>query len=560
MAEPLTEIQEPGFFSEIQEAPSLFLLPGSVNVVGLMGEGKATKTKSDDITRATGATPLGDTDALSSPIAKVNSISSASVFRFPVGSWAVAFETDDLSGDDASLLEFKYTLEGGTEQTFVFGASDDTPAEIAAALNGISGLNAEVFDTNFVRVYADSNKSIFIGAGSANTPLGLTDNTYADRIYWFPAAVALPGNAAAPDDGDAYSVNYETPKVAADFKPKIFTGLRQVVAEYGDPSAANTLPLGAQAAFGNGASFVTCRQFDPTEMAGSTTQQKSEIQAALSDMELQDINVLVPMVPLNKAGVDMTADYITHVSKMSSKLERKERTAIVGLDEKAARLDTLGGAGTWQGFLAGFDAPAASGLEAKRIIVVNPGKVETSFRGAAITTDGTYLAACLAGREVSSEFDEAEPMTRKTFATVDRLIEPELPRPEKNALTGFGVTVIERSNALTLVRRAVTADSSSIASQEPSIVRAFDKVASEVRTALEDRYVGSKITSGITTSIEAATETFLQRLVDTEIIGAFRNIKAEQNTTEPRQVDISFEAIPVFPFIWGFVDISINIT
>ena len=51
MAKPLTTINEPGFFSEIKENPSLFLTPGSVQTVAIIGEGKSTKSTIEDAAR-----------------------------------------------------------------------------------------------------------------------------------------------------------------------------------------------------------------------------------------------------------------------------------------------------------------------------------------------------------------------------------------------------------------------------------------------------------------------------------------------------------------------------
>jgi hypothetical protein len=119
---------------------------------------------------------------------------------------------------------------------------------------------------------------------------------------------------------------------------------------------------------------------------------------------------------------------------------------------------------------------------------------------------------------------------------------------------------MEMKSGVAMVRRAVTADSSSIAAQEPSIVRAFDQIARELREFLENRFVGSKIVPSVTSTVlEAATQTYLNGKVSEEIISAFRSIKATQNKTEPRQFDISFEAVPIFPFLWGMIDLSISI-
>jgi len=63
------------------------------------------------------------------------------------------------------------------------------------------------------------------------------------------------------------------------------------------------------------------------------------------------------------------------------------------------------------------------------------------------------------------------------------------------------------------------------------------------------RFVGQKILNTTSTALDAATSVFLERLVAEEIITSYRNVKAEQEPTEPRQFNISLEATPVFPFI-----------
>ena len=564
MAAPLTNIQEPGFFSQVQESPSLFLNPGSTQVVGLLGEGKATRSVLETLTRS-----AHTADALSNAPASISLISSNAVYRYPQSNYALAtMGSSDLSAITLSGLFTKtviITVAGEAAETCTFGAADPVSiADIAVKINAaMSNVTAEISDAAGVKhlvIYVSGagldGKSLSVGAGTANTILGLTAGAAKD-VRWDTAVL---DSEFAPQAGEAYQVSYETAKVAADFAPKQFFSLRQVIAEYGDVTAANTLSLGAAGAFGNGATLVTCRQLDPVQVALGNSEKKGEILAALTDLEDYDVSILIPMVPLNDACGEAGTDYLNHVSKMSSKLERKERIAILGLNEKSSRMSILGVTNSWQALMLSLSLPQSSGLASKRIIVVNPGRCMTNSKGVAIEADGTYAAACLAGRMVSSEFDEAEPMTRKTLATVDELIIPDLSRPEKNQLTALGVTVVEAKSSTILVRRAVTADATSIASQEPSIVRSFDRVAMELREALENRFVGSKILNTTHTALEAATSVFLERLVAAEIITSYRNVKATQNPLEPRQFDITFEGQPIYPFIWGFLDISITLS
>jgi len=562
MAEPLTNSQEPGFVSQIQESPSLALTPGSVQVVGLIGEGKATKTVTEALTRS-----AATFDALSYDTKVVSLMSSNAIFRYPASSYAIAVASGDLAAIGAGLdgLVLNIKLEGGVTNTVTWG----TPATIAIiaseADSGMADFSTEgitVGGAEYLVIYptalADQGKAIYIEPSTAATALSLTADSWAKWVRWDPV---VTDSNFAPQATEEYQVEYERPKVAADFAPKTFFSLRQVAAEYGDPAASGHLTLQAQGAFGNGASIVVCRQLDHSKV-GVLADKKTETAAALVDLERLDVSIVVPGAPINEDGVNgassVDGEYLEHVSKMSSKLERKERTCILGVDETSAQLSIPGSTGGWQDLMSTF-APAV-GVEAKRVMVISPGQSLTTYKGVQIACDSSYVAACLAGRMVNSDFDEAEPMTRKTLATIDELVPVERTRAEQNILTSLGVIVVEAKGGSIRVRRAVTADGTSIPKQEPSIVRAFDRIAMDLREALETRFVGTKILNTTHTAIEAATGVFLDRFVAGELIGTFRNVKAEQNPLEPRQFDISFEAIPVFPFLWGFIDLSINIS
>ena len=559
---PLTSVQEPGFFSEIQVSPSLFLTPGGEQVVGLVGTGKPTKTVA-----SLGIRSSVSSDLLTSPVVSINLVSSDAVYTYPPSSYASAQRgTVDLSTiilGDLTGKVITATVDGKSADTWAFTVLASV-ADIAVQINAhFVNIKAEIDSAHKLVLYTNpsvaSGLSFLVGSGNANLILGLTDGARAQSIRWDPAAESL-GAQYAPQPGTDYTVNFETPKVAADFAPQSFFGLPQVVAQYGDASQGYSLSVGAAAAFATGASIVTCRQLSPAELTPGPALY-GEMSNALSDMEVQSISILVPMVPLND-GSGCSPLYINHVSKMSSKLERMERMCILGMDETAGRLETLGTAPSWESYLAAFNSVTEnSGLQSERVMVVNPGQATFSYKNADYTVDGTYLAASLAGLMVSPNYDVATPMTRKVMSNVLDLILPELARAEKNTLTSMGATVIEAANGNVQVRRAITCDSSSIPAQEPSIVRAFDLVAQDLRMGLENRFIGSKILPNSTArAVEAATSSFLEEEVAAEIIGAYRNVKAQQNPVEPRQFDVSFEAVPLYPFIWGFIDLSITLS
>jgi hypothetical protein len=556
MAEPLTSFQEPGFFSQIKESPSLALLPGSVRVVGLIGTGKATRSVlQESLSREDAGT--NHAELLANPAASIARVYSLSVFQYPISSYSTSITGSIAEGAGYAITgeTLKVSVNGGATQTITFtGVNPLSLADVVTQVNaGLTGAKAYATAGNFLclisgdGVTGDGGAKIKVLDGTANADLGFASNAVSNQINW-KASMASTDSNVRPLDGEDYLIDYETPKTAADLKPASFFNLSQVSAKYGDPSNDNKVSLGAQGAFKGGASVVTIRQLDP-----EYSNLSAEMDAALKDLEAERINYLVPMV----SDSSLWAKYLTHVSKMSSKLERKERRVLVSIDETSGRL-ALTGVTSWDTLMDTF--VATSGLEPKRVQVLNPGYAKVTVKNAQIITDGCYNAAVLAGTMASPAVDTATPMTRKALASVDNLLAPDLLRSEKNFLTSIGVTVLEMKGALATVRRSITADSTSIAKQEPSIVDSLDQVASEVREALENRFTGTKTGKNTKAEVEAAAHTFLDRYVADEIIGDFRNITATQNSVEPRQFDITAEILPIFPFLWGTLDLTIVIS
>lgn len=558
MAIPLTRFQEPGFFSQVQAVSSLFLLPGAVQVVALVGTGKADKpVLQEEITRAADA---DRTDTLANSISSIARVWSNAVFQYPISSYSTSMTGTVAEGlgynvDTQTLV---VSANDGANQTVTFaGVNPISLASVITQINAqLSNVDAIASTDNKVKLISsltgDGGKKIKVVSGTALTALGFTAGQLANELDWH-ASIASTNPNIRPQVGEEYLVDYNTAKVAADFKPQFFFGQAAVLEQYGDANTSNTLSLGANGAFGNGASVIVCRQLDPVAVAGGAVTTATELDAALLDLELIDCDIIVTML----TATNLWGKYLTHVSKMSSKMERKERMALIGLDETSARLPILGG-GSYSTLMSGLTPN--SGLEPRRLMVMNPGMCKATLKGVQYTLDGTYLAACLAGAMVSTRYDTATPMTFKNLATIDEVLSPELSRAEKNLLASIGVTVIEPNGGQIRVRRALTADISSVAAQEPSIVRSFDQVARQLRQALENRFVGSKITLGTPGEVASAVNTFLLNFVSQEIIAAFRNVQVKSNSVEPRQIDISFEALPIYPFLWGSLDITITLS
>lgn len=309
------------------------------------------------------------------------------------------------------------------------------------------------------------------------------------------------------------------------------------------------LAFGLKVAIENGSSnfIIVPIKLSPT----MTEDQKANLlRNALEQLEKYYPTAIVPLVPLNEVS-SLGSMILNHVTKMSSMEYRGERIAVLGLSDITNSISLE----QWNNFASQFRIP---GFEDKRIILVYPAHCRVvDLDGNSRLCDGTILAAAFAGKLLSLP-DEAETMTNKTIEGVS-IDTPEINRLEKNYLTNSGITVIEYSNNILKVRRALTVSQKTIAEQEISIVMTFDTIANTLRTSLENLYVGTKIIPGVTiNNIATSARTILENFVVRGMISKY-DVKVEQDRLEPRRVNIEVKASPVYTLIWGVINITITL-
>lgn len=545
MAEILSSIQEPGFFSKTTVSPELFLNPTKDQVVALIGTGKDYKSTFEIVTRGALNADILAAGYVIKSITKINRVED------PIGLLPSSYRASVIgsAGIFSSLNGkiLKFSIDGIVSQYTILASDPVTISDFITEINGANlGITAFQYGTtNRVGFYATNSGELKILDGDINSSIFIPNNSFANAIYW----ISTP-----PAASTALEVQFYIPKVDSDYLPKFFYNFNDVVAEYGQDIANYSLVSGAYGAFAGGAYVIICVQVDPVLWATGSAGKKTCIDNALKSLEKYHISIIVPMDPVND-DTSKISYYLEHVSRMSSMLERKERMAILSVDERSSKIPVA----SWQTLMSAFNVSASSGLEPKRIMVIHPGSSYVIYNGVTYTFDGTYNAAVLAGIMVSKNYDEATSMTRKMLPTVSSLLLEEYSRAEKNSLTSYGVTVIEMKDGLAIVRRSLTADGSSVASQEPSIVRSFDRVVKELRDGLEKEYVGSKINRTTIALISRSVSKYLDNLVTNEIISGYRNISVTQNKLEPRQIDISVESSPVYVLLWGLIKMNITL-
>jgi hypothetical protein len=303
--------------------------------------------------------------------------------------------------------------------------------------------------------------------------------------------------------------------------PELFTELEPLTNKFGAPSPENTLSLGAQLAFQNGAKRVLVVQaLDPVLDPGWTEAYEALVK--------EEAYFVVPLPPTDYSLIAERG--LNHVETSSNTKNRRERVLILGesADLTADDLDLF--------------------RNTFRVSFIQPGSAIFSIiEGEGTTLEGMFLAAAYAGRFSSLNLI-ALPMTGKDligFSLDDtvRITNIELEQKAKN-----GITFIRKLASGGRVYRSVTTSNSRLSvEQEQSITRIRDFLAINIRRILDDRFVGKPIVEGLTDIIKTVTESFLRSQQDNGVITIFSGVRAGVDSVEPRQINVSFDVRPVFP-------------
>lgn len=448
-------------------------------------------------------------------------------------SWALSGAAISTGSVDVSVTAFPagVNLDGKTFQIFINGslsASNCTFVGTAlTAANIVSQLTAALPVTvtpsvyvsgpaNYIRLTttATSNASIQIGNGTANSTLG------------FVGGITVKG-PAEPASTVTYTFDYETPKVTADYSPVLYTNLDDIRETYGESNTTNTLSLASDIVFENsgGTGGIVAVQVDPADGA-----DLAGFQAALSKLATVDgINIVVPLSvdPLLYSSVK------SHVVNSSAPLEKKERTAIMGLEASA----------TVSSAIAQAQSLAAGG-NGRRLMLVYPPAVTRLIGDTETSLNGSFLAAGIAGVRINGNFDVAEPLLRKQITGFTSAA-TNLLRADKLRLRNGGVTVVELIENIVRVTEDTTTDRTTADSQEFAVTEIVDFVARTIRRLLDSIFIGVKILPDTASIVAATVTTVLNNFEALKIINDSDNVKASVNTLDPRQIDVSFEIQPV---------------
>ena len=305
--------------------------------------------------------------------------------------------------------------------------------------------------------------------------------------------------------------------------PEIFTPTRidNLFTKHGQPNLENTLSLGAQMAFENGATRVLAVQ--PLSFLDDGTWFET-----FKRLEKEEGYWLVPVLnntDYNSLYGTVRASALGHADKMSLTRYRKEKVVV------ASRINTESN---------DFNNARISLIE----IDQHP-KIRRTIDGETQELNPTFVAACIAGKS-SSLPNIALPLTNKNitgFTLASRLRSPRL---DQEKITGEGFILAQPLiEGASLYRGRTSSLSSSPILQEVSIQRVSDYLSKNIRDLLEKRFIGQNITPNLLRDMNKETTTYLARSLDIITRGQVSHISVDTN--EPRQVNIIIDYAPLFP-------------
>jgi hypothetical protein len=462
-----------------------------------------------------------------------------------------------ISGLAVSGLTFIVSINGGTPLTTTFtGSNPVSQASIISQMNATTGWSGQVHASAFGNFIILSNTAYSANPGPVNTiqTLGGTANAALGFIGGLIAkGPQQPSPTVGVIPGTAYSFSYQSPKVSADYVPTVYYDLQDLINDMGPiptdtatpPAVYNlqstdyTLPLGAQVVFQNSANSgaIVAMQLNPADQPALTGFQN----ALNKLLAVPNINIVVCLT----ADPNLYPAILGHITNASAPLEGNFRTAIVGMNGNPSIATAIG-------YAAGF----AAGGNGRRILLAYPPAAAIPGTNGAIMTDGSFIAAAIAGLRINSNYDVAEPLLRKELQGIDS-IPANLLRSQKLALRNGGVTVVETVNGIIRVMEDTTTDRSTVDAENYSVTEIIDFVAESTQSTLNNLFIGIKLLTDTPSMIVTTLNLLLSTFVDLQIINGFTNVSATVNSIDPSQIDVSFDIAPVFPLRYISVTFSI---
>ena len=175
-----------------------------------------------------------------------------------------------------------------------------------------------------------------------------------------------------------------------------------------------------------------------------------------------------------------------------------------------------------------------------------------------VALNAIYACCNLSGIEGMPENTYSEPMLRKTLSSRITLVGNQVFDPsERNYLCSNFLSAFDfnENTNLTFVFDIYTTDDTNVITETRSVRRVTDLLMTDLDRQL-DIYIGQKTQASVASSAQVRVQSILDNYVSAEEIKDYRNVQASYDPNNPKQLNISFDFIPIFETKWVHVTIG----
>jgi hypothetical protein len=347
-----------------------------------------------------------------------------------------------------------------------------------------------------------------------------------------------------PQIGDVYYVSYDYAKT--DLSTGLYRDLKKIQSNFGTPTPANPLSLGARLAMLNGTVLIGLKQVlrEPNSSQASIvsyTEAIDEQRKPITGSVKPDVITPLATDPLIFAFLNQ------HCVFMSAPRQEGERTGVVG---PAAGTSSLGVQSISKGLLSEMMVVAYPDVYVISVVDEQGNSIDQ-------VVDGSFMAAALAGASCNPSVDVAVPWTRRSiqgFKRIGRVLDPT----EANQIAVAGVTVMEQVDTGIRIRHGLTTRMDTVITRTPSVTLIIHHVQQSMRESL-DPFIGQKFTSSLLKSAEGVITGLFSNLISQQIVQQVAGISATVDENDPTIMRTESIYVPIFPLEYILSSLQIRI-
>jgi hypothetical protein len=225
---------------------------------------------------------------------------------------------------------------------------------------------------------------------------------------------------------------------------------------------------------------------------------------------------------------------------------RNERTSIIGFEVGTSADEVIS---------------RVQGLKTEKVTAVYPdgaiiGIVDTYGNEVEYILSGAFIAAAIAGRDVSPASDIATPLTNATITGFKRLYR-RLDNVTAALVANAGCTVLEEQTPIIRILMYLTTDVSTVLTRDPRIVEVKHFIQQGIRKNLNN-YIGQKNLPKLRPQIRESVNSYFRSLKQGEIIVDFTGVNVTPDANDPTTVNVEAYYSPVFPLNWIVVTLNLR--